>query len=112
LLLLLYIRYIIQKCNLNNSQLDFTWELDPIGNYECARREYENFLKKDIKEHCSLECPLECEGIEYRIEVMTTKFPSAKYAKELINDPKIKKKFPIDYNITYEDLHQSLVSFR
>jgi hypothetical protein len=108
---LCHARYIIQTCNLD-IQLDFTWELDPVGNYECARKEYEIFLKKGINEHCSFECPLECEWIEYRIEVMTTKFPSAEYAKALSNDPKIKEKYPIDYNITYDDLHSSLVSFR
>ena len=79
--------------------------------FECTGREYLKFLKKDINEYCKKECPLECNSIEYDIKVISTKFPNLKYGKYLTNNPKIKSKYPEGYNITLEDLRESILSF-
>jgi hypothetical protein len=68
------------------------------------------FLEQNLIELCS-SCPLECNSIEYSIETITSKFPSLSYALELMNNPKIKSKYPIGYNITLEDLRESMVQF-
>ena len=42
---------------------------------------------------------------------MTSKFPSQSYALELINNSKIKSNYPAGYNITLEDLRETMVQF-
>ncbi len=42
---------------------------------------------------------------------MTSKFPSQAYALQLMNDSKIKSNYPPGYNITLEDLRESMVQF-
>ena len=109
-------QYIIKSCNLTSSPLGFPWELD-FGNFstkiyfDCAAKEYGNFITKNIHEFCKLDCPLECNSIDFNIEVMTSLFPNENYAKELMNNSKIKSKYPAGYNITLEDLSKSLVQF-
>jgi hypothetical protein len=101
-------QYLIQSCNLTSSPLGFPWEL---AGFDCAEKEYENFITKNIHEFCKLDCPLECNSIDFNIEVMTSLFPNENYAKELMNNSKIKSKYPAGYNITLEDLSKSLVQF-
>jgi hypothetical protein len=103
-------QYIINTCKLS-APLKFTWEIDPHDKFDCARKEYSNFLKKNINEFCKKDCPLECNSIEYDVKVTSTKFPNFKYGKYLINNPKVKSKYPNGYNITLEDLRESLLSF-
>jgi hypothetical protein len=109
-------QYIIQSCNLTSSPLGFPWELD-FGNFstkiyfDCAAKEYGNFINKNINEYCKLDCPLECNSIEFNIDVITSSFPNENYAKELMNNSIIKSKYPAGYNITLEDLSKSLVQF-
>ena len=49
--------------------------------------------------------------MKFQITTSSTNFPSYDYYKELINNPKIISKYPSGYNITLEDLKQSLISF-
>jgi hypothetical protein len=109
-------QYIIKSCNLTSSPLGFPWELDfrnfsTKKYFDCAKKEYENFIAKNINGFCSLDCPLECNTIDFNIDVMTSSFPNENYAKELMNNSKIKSKYPAGYNITLEDLSKSLVQF-
>jgi len=101
-------QYMIKSCNLTSSPLGFPWEL---AYFDCAAKEYVNFITKNIHEFCKLDCPLECNSIDFNIEVMTSLFPNENYAKELMNNSKIKSKYPAGYNITLEDLSKSLVQF-
>ena len=48
---------------------------------------------------------------KYDVKVTSTKFPNFKYGKYLINNPKVKSKYPNGYNITLGDLRESLLSF-
>jgi hypothetical protein len=103
-------QYIIKRCNLSLS-IGFIWEIDwRKDNFECAKKQYGYFLEQNLIELCS-SCPLECNSIEYDIETTTSKFPSLSYALELMNNPKIKSNYPIGYNITLEDLRESMIQF-
>jgi hypothetical protein len=42
---------------------------------------------------------------------MTSKFPSQAYALELMNNSQIKSNYPPGYNITLDDLRESMVQF-
>ena len=57
------------------------------------------------------DCPTECDSIEFTVEVMTSKFPSQAYALELMNNSQIKSNYPPGYNITLDDLRESMVQF-
>ena len=103
-------QYIIKNCNLSLS-IGFIWEVDwRKENFDCAVKQYGVFLEKNLIELCS-SCPFECNSIEFSIETMTSKFPSQSYALELINNSKIKSNYPAGYNITLEDLRETMVQF-
>jgi hypothetical protein len=105
-------RYMINKCNLNVS-LGFTWEVNwGIDNkFPCASASYIEFLKKNLNDLCLNDCPTECDSIEFSIDVMTSKFPSQAYALKLMNNSKIISNYPFGYNITLDDLRESMVQF-
>ena len=105
-------RYMINKCNLNVS-LGFIWEVDwrKDNTFPCANNSYIEFLKKNLNDLCLNDCPTECDSIEFDIQVMTSKFPSQAYALQLINDSKIISNYPFGYNITLDDLRESMVQF-
>jgi hypothetical protein len=105
-------RYMINKCNLNVS-LGFIWEVDwrKDNTYPCANNSYIEFLSKNLDDLCLKDCPFECNSIEFSIDVMTSKFPSQAYALQLMNNSKIKSNYPPGYNITLEDLRESMVQF-
>ena len=115
---LCYVYHVKEKCELPIN-LGFEWELI----YEayklnislkpyipCINKEYSYFFNNK-NEICAPLCPAECDSYEYSLEYMTSKFPTQSYAQKLINDPKIKAKYDKGYNITLEDLRESLVSF-
>jgi acid-sensing ion channel, other len=105
-------RYMINKCNLNVS-LGFTWEVNwGIDNkFPCANNANIEFLKKNLNDLCLNDCPTECDSIEFSIDVMTSKFPSQAYALQLMNNSKIISNYPSGYNITLDDLRESMVQF-
>ena len=105
-------QHILDKCNISQS-LGFLWEINPKDSeFDCTRKERENFLNTDIYAKCTPLCPKECDSIDYNIEVMTSKYPTEEYAKVLLNDSKIMKLYS-DYNrsITINDLRESMVQF-
>ena len=105
-------RHRIKMCNLSSTLLGFRWEVDwNHNNPICTKYEYFNFLKKDLNKLCLKDCPLECNSIEFEIETMTSKYPSQAYYLELMNNSKIKSNYPLGYNITLEDLRESMVQF-
>ncbi len=105
-------QYMIGKCNLNVS-LGFIWEVNWIkdNKFACANDTYYEFLKNNPNYLCLEDCPFECNSIEFRIDVMTSKFPSQAYALQLMNNSKIKTNYPPDYNITLDDLRESMIQF-
>jgi len=104
-------QYIVRMCNLS-LPIGFIWELDwRKENYECAKKQYVFFLDQNNNELCP-SCLLECNSIELSIEkTVTAKFPSQSYALELKNNSKIKSNYPADYNLTLEDLRETMVQF-
>jgi len=104
-------KYMIDSCNLK-SQLGFTWEIDLNENISCAGIQKEYFLTKiDINEFCTPFCPMECDSIEYKYEVMSSVFPNLDYAPQLAGNSKIVPKYPSGTKITLEDLRASVVAF-
>ncbi len=110
-------QYVIENCNYSSIQIGFYWEVETQMNvlkesFDCYDKKVKEFALKNIIEYCSSSCPLECDSYEYNIEFMSTVFPSEIYAKvKLMNNPKIKSKYPLDHNITLEDLRSSMVAF-
>ena len=110
-------QYVIENCNYSSLQIGFSWEVESQINilnesFDCYDKKFEEFALKNIIKYCSSSCPLECDSFEYNIEFLSTVFPSEIYAKvKLMNNPKIKSKYPSDHNITLEDLRSSMVGF-
>jgi len=113
-------QYVIENCNYSSIQIAFYWEierkLDLLNiSSDCYLNkviEFEQII--NIIPYCSRSCPLECDSYEYKIEYIyiASLFPSEIYAKTiLMNDPKIKSKYPLDHNISLEDLRSSMVAF-
>ena len=102
--------YLIKHCNLS-SQLGFIWEIDRNENDDCQENETKSFFSKDINEYCTPFCPMECDSIDYKIDLMSSVFPNQAYASELALHRKIKPKYPNGTNITLEDLRASVVAF-
>ena len=104
-------KYIIDSCNLKSS-LGFTWEIDVNENKTCAGKQKDHFLTTiDINEYCAPFCPMECDSIEYKFEVMFSVFPNLDYASQLAVNDKVLPKYPNGSNITLEDLRASVVAF-
>jgi len=101
----------INTCNLSVS-LGFIWEINwGTHNIECVSKVYFDFFEENLNDLCLKDCPTECDSIEFTIEVMTSKFPSQAYALELMNNSQIKSNYPPGYNITLDDLRESMVQF-
>lgn len=77
----------------------------------CFKGVFEEFFRKDVYEVCHPHCPLECNSISYGITTSFAKFPNLIYFQSLVNNSLIKSKYPAGYNITYDDLLKSTVSF-
>jgi hypothetical protein len=105
------IQYLKNMCDLP-IPLSYLWEIK-WGNISlnCAKTAYSKFYEKNLDDICLKDCPNECDSIEFTIEVMTSKFPSQAYALELMNNSKIKSNYPPGYNITLDDLRESMVQF-
>jgi hypothetical protein len=104
-------KYIIDSCSLKSS-LGFTWEIDVNENKTCAGIQKDYFLTTiDINEYCAPFCPMECDSIEYKFEVMFSVFPNLDYASQLAVNDKVLPKYPNGSNITLEDLRASVVAF-
>jgi hypothetical protein len=105
------IQYMINTCNLP-IPLSYLWEIK-WGNIslDCPRKAYAKFFEENLNDLCLDDCPTECDSIEFSIDVMTSKFPSQAYAFELMNNSRIKSNYPPGYNITLDDLRESMVQF-
>ena len=78
---------------------------------ECINKVFEEFFARDVFEICAPHCPLECNTLTYTVSTSFSKFPNYYYYTQLINNPKIISKFPAGYNITYDDIQNSVVAF-
>jgi hypothetical protein len=105
-------QYIINDCSLT-VPLGFIWEVNWLydNKFECVKNSNKEFLKNNLNDLCLKECPFECNSIEFSIDTMTSKFPSKAYALQLMNDSKIIANYPPGYNITLDDLRESMVQF-
>ena len=104
-------KYIIDNCN-KLMNLSYTWLLKSTNDtkfLECLNNKQEEFFDKDVTEYCSPFCPLECNTIKYDISFKSMQYPSKNYALELANNSKIRSFFPKGYNITQDDLKQSIL---
>jgi hypothetical protein len=77
----------------------------------CIINTYNDLVHGKINDICIPLCPLECDSISYEISTSFSKFPKLKYANELKNNKKIKSKYPLGYNITYDDLLKNMIAF-
>jgi hypothetical protein len=61
--------------------------------------------------YCSNFCPIECSYSYFTYSTMQSNFPSANYAKLLLNDPKLIKRFTYypASNVTYDRLTNSIL---
>jgi hypothetical protein len=101
--------YKIFYLNINVSRIKW---VNPIFNESILiNMRTENFFSKDINEYCAPFCPMECDSIDYKIDLMSSVFPNQAYASELALHRKIKPKYPNGTNITWEDLRASVVAF-
>jgi hypothetical protein len=105
-------QYMINNCNLT-VPLGFIWEVNwrKDNKFPCVNDLNYRFFKNNLNDLCLKDCPFECNSIEFSIDVTTSKFPSQAYALRLMNDSKIKSNYPPGYNITLEDLRESMVQF-
>ena len=105
-------QFMINNCNLT-VPLGFIWEVDwgKDNKFSCANDSYIEFLKKNLNDLCLNDCPTECDSIEFSIDVMESKFPSQAYALQLMSNSKIISNYPLGYNITLDDLRESMVQF-
>lgn len=106
-------KYIYDKCNISMN-LVYTWVLffnkNGSSYIDCAYDKREEFFDLDVDEYCGLYCPLECETIKYDIQLTFTQFPTKYYTEQLASNDKIKALYPENYNVTQEDLKQTLLS--
>ena len=70
----------------------------------------------NINKICGKHCPLECDSVEYEMFTTVSQYPSVPHAKNLLGETnevndKLKSKYPREYNITYEDLRNSMIAF-
>ena len=78
---------------------------------ECLNKVFEEFFATDVFEVCEPHCPLECNTLTYTVSASFSKFPNYYYFTQLINNPKITSKYPPGYNITYNDIQNSVIAF-
>lgn len=107
---------IFQECNITialiRNDIFFIRYSSRDPKRECFKDKYYKYIKTNINELCSKECPLECDSISYKISASLANFPDIIFAKKLIESFKeIKSKYPVGYNITYEDLRKSVLAF-
>ena len=104
----------MQTCNITELESYETLNQKYISNesiLSCFKKVSEAFVDKNVYEVCHPHCPLECESISYSISLSFAKFPNQIYYRQLINNSLIKSKYPVEYNIKYSDIEQSVVAF-
>lgn len=106
---------VTEFCNLTNelARLDIVYVrfFKNETHKKCIDKIYDDFVKKNINEECSKYCPLECDTIAYYISTSSANFPSNTYVDRIIDDSKIKSKYPAGYNLSSDNLKNSLLAF-
>ena len=112
---------LIDYCRINT-------ELDKFDNifvayindeFELCKMEYTTLQfnhEFNINKICGQYCPLECDSVEYEITTTVSQYPNVPHAMSLLGETTalnkiIQSKYPPDYNITYEDLRNSMIAF-
>lgn len=75
---------------------------------ECGYTQYHEFYTTQLSNQCFVECPQECDSIEYDLSSSVMDFPSPFYADLFIRKHKL---FPDNYKnlTTFENIKQSVV---
>jgi hypothetical protein len=101
-------QYLLNVCN-SKVSLGMTFQIyASASNIDkaCFQEHWIDFIEKTFDE-CSPYCPLECSYITYEFKTVAFSFAFDDLMIEATN-PKITKFFPSGYNITYQDLVNSI----
>lgn len=76
----------------------------------CTDNSYINFLKQDLNQLCSHDCPISCNTTGYDFDLTYSQFPAEAYAKQyLFDNPVILKHFE-NTTPSYETLKKNVVA--
>lgn len=91
----------------------------------CVSKVYELYMNSDSATECLSDCPVECESVNFNLDLSYATFPTPFYAyflntyqklhselnlkRNLSNDPDVIKKSVMAVNVYYEDISFNLV---
>jgi hypothetical protein len=106
---------IINKCRCYNAdfeKLNGEIPCDAFEKSQCLVEAYDEYMK-NMKKLCLPYCPLECDHQIYQKTITFTKYPTRKYAEQLLlTNPFIQSKiYSSNRTISYELIKESVLSF-
>jgi hypothetical protein len=107
--------YVYENCGCVSSVFlnffDFPY-CSVIERVNCQRISVINFTSQSILKKESVNCPLECDSMEFKWNIMQASFPSDNYRRYLKRNPTVLKRFPNLTELSDDLIDSSVVAVK